>query len=469
MLDGREALREIDRAIDEARREAEMLKASLVELSGREDELRSGVRNALGELARFRLDQSRAGEVAASVAGIDRNVENLMKSREEEYEALKHELAAISGRIDDLENRRDNAASEAERAAEALDSSEATLQQSLEKDPDYQQQFDVAENAERVAAEAENKRVLAEEDRRVKGEPYEADPLFMYLWSCGYGTPSYKGSGIIRMGDHWVARLIRFEDARRNYFTLTEIPMRLGEHAARMRARADAEIDALAALESAAREQTDIPERERALSKAQAASEEIDQQIAAAREQARSLEASRSAFERGEDPKYRAAVEAMYEALEDDSVAELRRAARETRMPEDDRIVERLVALEDELDDVSREGDELRRHARLKSDRLIELEDMRVEFRRRRYDDYGSQFSDGGLFALILAEFVRGAMSGGEYWDRLGRSHRRRATHSKPDFGSGRFRFPGPLSFPGSSRSRGGGFRTGGFKTGGGF
>ena len=466
MLDGREALMQIDRAIDEARRDGDTLKASLAELNAQETEMRAELRRALEELARFRLDQTRAGEVSAAVAGVGREITSLLEAREGEYTELIRALAVTGEEIAKLEARRGEAAAAAGNAAGALDAGEAALQRALEQDRDHRKLFGQAEAAGAVAAEAEHKHALADEDRRVKGEPYEADPLFMYLWRRGHGTPAYRGSGLVRMGDRWVARLIRFDNARANYYMLNEIPKRLGEHAASMRARAEAEVDALAAYESAARDRTDVPGLERALEEAQSAVEAIDSEIAAARGRARENEAARSAFERGDDPKYRAAVEAMVSALDDDSIAELRRAARRTRMPEDDRIVERLVELEDDLGALVRERDELARHARSRTERLVELEDMRVEFRRRRYDDYGSGFTDGGLFAVILAEFVRGAISGSVYWDRLARSHRRIARSSSPDFGSGRFRFPGPTSFPGASR--GGGFGGGGFRTGGG-
>ena len=465
MLDGREALRQIDRAIDQARGEAETLKQSLADITEREVALRGGARQALEELARFRLDLAHAGAVSASIAGLDREVEELMQARAREAEELERRLAAAGEIIVALEQRRAEAATAAESAAEALDAAEQELQATLGRDTEYVTRHEATERAETVAVEAEHKHALAAEDRRVKGAPYEADPLFMYLWSRGFGTPDYRRSGLIRMADNWVARLIRYEGARRNYFTLTEIPVRLGEHVTRMRAAADAEIDALAGLEAAARENTEIPALERALGEEQASVTAIDAEIADAREQAREGEALKIAFEQGEDPKFRAAIKAMAAALDDDSIAELRRAARQTRMPEDDQIVERLVTLEDDLDELARDRDELKRHARSKSDRLIELEDMRVEFRRRKYDDYGSQFTDGGLFSMVLAEFIRGAISGSIYWDRLDRGHRRAPRRSKPDFGSGKFRFPGPLSFPGS---RSGGGRSGGFRTGGG-
>ena len=39
----------------------------------------------------------------------------------------------------------------------------------------------------------------AEEDRDHKGIAYESDPLFLYLWNRGFGTPAYASGGIIRL------------------------------------------------------------------------------------------------------------------------------------------------------------------------------------------------------------------------------------------------------------------------------
>ncbi|NND49730.1 MAG: hypothetical protein HKN60_05715, partial [Rhizobiales bacterium] len=291
MLDGREALRQIDRAIEQSRGEAETLKQSLADISEREVALRGGARLALEELARFRLDQTRAGALSASIAGLDREVEELMAARQRESEELERRLAGMSKTMARLEERRAEAASATESAADALDGAEQQLQATLEQDAEYVTRHEATEQAETVAVEAEHKHALAAEDRRVKGAPYEADPLFMYLWARGYGTPDYRRAGLIRMGDNWVARLIRYEGARRNYFMLNEIPVRLGEHAERMRAAADADIDALATYEAAARQDTEIPALESALQEAQAGVEAIDAEIADARDQAREDEA----------------------------------------------------------------------------------------------------------------------------------------------------------------------------------
>ncbi len=83
-------------------------------------------------------------------------------------------------------------------------------------------------------AEAEQKVRQAEADRDEKRRPYEADPLFMYLWRRGYRTRSYRANWLVRYFDRKVAHLIGFETARINYAMLMQLPIRLREHVDRL-------------------------------------------------------------------------------------------------------------------------------------------------------------------------------------------------------------------------------------------
>lgn len=102
-------------------------------------------------------------------------------------------------------------------------------------------------------ARADEKAAQAEADREEKRRPYEADPLFMYLWKQRYGTREYRASNLVRFFDRKVAHLVDFETARINYAMLMELPDRLREHADRMKASAPAGPDALQRLAQAQR------------------------------------------------------------------------------------------------------------------------------------------------------------------------------------------------------------------------
>src|SRR5690606_16701311 len=129
-------------------------------------------------------------------------------------------------RLAALEAQRDEQRGRVEVAAEVLDDREGDVQERLASDEAYRAQLERAERADAIADEAERKTADAEQDRATKGAPYEADALFMYLWRRGYGTPAYSASPLARLLDRWVARRVRYDGARQNYWMLQEIPVR---------------------------------------------------------------------------------------------------------------------------------------------------------------------------------------------------------------------------------------------------
>src|SRR5687767_15112490 len=91
-----------------------------------------------------------------------------------------------------------------------------------------------AKVSQEMIAAAERKADQAEKDLSEK----QADPLFMYLWERGYGSPSYRAGKFARFLDRKLARLIGFDEARQNYSVLVNLPVRLREHVERLRSKA---------------------------------------------------------------------------------------------------------------------------------------------------------------------------------------------------------------------------------------
>ena len=75
----------------------------------------------------------------------------------------------------------------------------------LQDDRAHQEQLQKWHAADAVAKQAEAKTAHAEQDRVEKGRPYEAEPLFMYLWKRGYGTAAYAANPLVLVLEdlHW--------------------------------------------------------------------------------------------------------------------------------------------------------------------------------------------------------------------------------------------------------------------------
>jgi DNA repair exonuclease SbcCD ATPase subunit len=491
MVSGRETLANIDAAVTEARRKIAALDDQIEEVNRRLSELRKLQTEDFKDLARVRIGLLSDPELVLRLDEAEHQVLALLAQRDAALKELESQIQAAESGEQGLAQERQAQAARVDSAAEAVDAAEAKTKARLDADPAYRAQRETAHEAERVAMHADEKATRSEEEREQKGAAYRADPLFMYLWNRQYGLPGYKAWGLTRMLDNWVARLIGFSDARANYSRLNEIPQRLREHATGVKATAEEAFAALKALDEEARAADGIPALESVVAAEQERLDAIDARIAAAESDHQGLVVKKALFGSGDDQYSRQAVEHLARELARDDLMELRREARETPLPDDDLIVGRMLERADERHRIEASVQAIKQTADQQHQRLTELEALRADFKRNRYDRAGSTFGDDKMIAMMLAQFLNGMLDRQNLWRVIREQQRYRPQHSDPSFGSGGFgrgtvwggglgdlRDLGDIvgGFGRGGRGRGGiggGFRGGGggggFRTGGGF
>ena len=188
MQSGRQTLTSLDHGLKEIHRQVQDIDQQIDRVSGALLELQQEQAGRFKRMAEIRLDSMVSGELRAGLDAAGRRVGELLQER-------VAELMSIRAQIDDnrvaqqaLEERREQAGEKTSQAAEALDRAEAATQARLQQEDPYRTQLAQAQQAERMAGQAEEKRAQAESVREEKGHPYEQDPLFSYLWQRGYGT-----------------------------------------------------------------------------------------------------------------------------------------------------------------------------------------------------------------------------------------------------------------------------------------
>jgi hypothetical protein len=259
---------------------------------------------------------------------------------------------------------------------------------------------------------------------------------------------------------------------------LVEIPERLQEHAARMRAAFDREIEQLGLLEKAAADAADVPALNERLEEEEKRLSAIDGEVAEHEDALRELVRERVQFANGNDPFYLRCIDVLSNAMRREGFGLLQERATRTHGPEDDSLVGQLIELEGEIDRIEQDLGDFRRVYERETGRLQDIEDVRRRFKAEHFDDARSEFLDAALFGLVLERFLNGAIGSKDVWKALRRQQRMRSGRSDPRFGTGRFpRAPGSGSwrkppgggFGGGGFGSGGGFGGGGFRTGGGF
>ena len=480
MQSGRQTLASLDHGLKQIHRQVQDIDEQIDRVSGGLLDLQQAQADRYKRMAAIRLDSMVSGELGADLDAAGQRVRELLQERVAELASIREQIDDNRARQETLEQRREQAAEATQQATETLDRAEAATQARLQQDEAYRAQLAQAEQAERMAVQAEEKRAQAASVREEKGQPYEQDALFHYLWQRGYGTSRYAANPLTRYLDGWVARLCDYEDARPNYARLLELPERLGEHAARVAAEADSEYAKLRALEETAAAEDGVPDLRRALDSAQAKLDRVDADIEEAEAELHQLEERRARFASGEDTLFRRAIDTLSGAFEREDLLTLYDYARATPTAEDDLLVRELEADSQQMRQI---GDSLAEHKRVRErhySRLQELEGVRRRFKQQRYDSAHSGFRNETMVGMILGQFLQGTVTAQELWRTLEREQRYRRMDANPDFGTGGFR-PRPgtwhVPFPrggglgggigGRMRiPRGGG---GGFRTGGGF
>ena len=486
MISGRSALGFIDESLGKERSSIDTAERQIGEVSRQLLEQQQARVADYRELARLRVDMMAAGSMISSIDAVGKQVAAALEVRKSAEAALDARIIALQDERAALEVERESRHQALEQAAETLDIAEAATQARLDADPGYMAQEQRVREAERIAMHADDKARHSEQEKDEKGQSYRDDALFMYLWERHYGTPQYRAWPVTRWLDRRVAHLVSFADARANYARLQEIPLRLREHAEQKKRAAGAAFEVLRELDEHARRADGIIELEAIRDKEQASLDEIDGRIEEAAGRYEQLLEQKDDFAAGEDEGYRKAVDYVTSELRRDDMRELRRDAMATPFPDDDLIVNRLFEGEQQVEQLEDSLRELKSALRQQQKKLQQIESLRTDFWRRRYDQAGYSFSDGALIAAMLSSFINGRLDLDSLWRVLEQQQRYRPQRTDPTFGSGGFGrgtvwggrrggFGGGLSRGGLGRGsilggrRGGIGSGGGFRTGGGF
>ena len=438
MLTGIQALSSIDNSLQTVKNEIHRIDHELSQLTAQLAENRQQQARTIQHIAKVRLDSISDGSLLDRLSAADQEVIQILQQRQKTLAALDNTIQSHQQQQDKLENERQTLLTQANNLADELARKEAEIQSTLQKDQEYITALSRAQEADGIADEAERKAHDSAESLEEKGKPYQADELFMYLWNRKYGTTEYKNyNPITRLLDGWVARKAKYHQARANYWNIQEIPKRLIQHATSVREQADAFIDDIQALEEQALESGGAKSLQLDLEKLRTDIDQCDDNITLAEKQINELIFQHGQFASADDPQMQRCLETLKTAIEHQSISGLRQVVMATRSPEDNHLLDDLNRYQNHYQDIKGDIDSLRNAHNSKLSRLKELEDVRRNFKRHRYDDTRSGFGNDAIIGSILGQFLEGLVNGSEVWRVIQRNQRHRDVGAWPDFGSG--------------------------------
>ncbi len=432
MVSGSDLLAMIERLLADTHTELEKVDTALQRSTAQLEDLRQRELGVLGVLARARLQEIERGELLEALDDTTAQVQGLLAQRTEAQASIGGEIAAAQQGLTEIQAERTAQQAVVEAAAKEVDAAQVEAQQKLAADAAYRAKLEAAKASDAMADLAEQKAAAAHTDRDEKGKPYEADPLFTYLWARGYGTGRYSAAPFARLLDHWVARVCDFEPLRRDYWMLSELPARFDEHAKEMRAAAEADVTAVRELEAAAAAAAGVPERAAAHAKTEEALAAVDQRLEQKEAEIAALVEKRAQLASGQDELSRRATQILSDTFRKEQMRTLRERANRTPNPEDDAAVDELTVIRADLPRVQDAATRYRKLHDQQRDRTVKLEDVRKRFKEHRFDAVTSEFMNSALIATLLNQLLMGSLGVPDLWDALSKQQRHRNLGADP-------------------------------------
>lgn len=476
-VSGRDALSSVEDAISTVRANETHLSQVLASASQESGRQRQHLTEAYRALALIRLDALVRNEAVGELDAAERRALELLRAYKAQLDQLliRHGGAQAAVMAAQADHRASTASVEA--AGEPIKALQAQIGKQLATDSVWTSRRARVDEATKIATAGDAKADQAEADREIKRKPYEADPLFMYLWKRNFAAPEYHAGNLARFFDRKVAALVGYDAARPNYMSLLEIPQRLREHANDLVSQAGAQDHALEQIERDALTNGGILPLETTLVTAQAALKVAGDALSKAQSALAALDQERARLTgEGDRRAHDEALAVLAQAISREDVQTMYREAQATRTPDDDRLVQQIEQTQKAIGAADAEVARIRDEAREIARRRSELETVRDNFRRKQYDSPWGQVEVDHTDALgdLIGGIVKGAVQGAVLWSLFERGYRRRDWDGGGFGGSQpspRFRLPSS-SFPkigGGGFKTGGGFKGGGFRTGGKF
>jgi hypothetical protein len=462
MISGRQALAQVEQAIIKLRRQEAQLEQASRSATEEVARLRIERTEAYRDLARLKLDAIRKNQVDRELDEAEREAMNLIRSRREALEALTERRRQAEERVRQAEESRYAAAGALEAALDEVDALRKAVEGRMRVAPEWTAARTRVDETSRMASQAEKKAAQSEADRAEKSRPYEADPLFMYLWNRKFGTSAYRVGPFTRFMDRLVAQVVAYDKARANYVLLNEIPERLREHAQRVSGQLAEERARLTALERAALIEAGIEAQEAKAGAAKSALDDAERALGDAREALASFDRTYDASVLEGDLPFRDAVDLLAAADAREDLRELFQEALRTPDPRDEGIVRRLQENDSRMTQAVRRAAEAHAHLKEAARRRGEVEAVLDDLRRRGYDAPYGQVGNEAVLGNVLGGILTGSVGGAILGEVLRGGFHRGPSPWDSDFGGG-LPFPRPGGFEtGGSIGDGDGFRTGG-------
>lgn len=416
---GQGILCEIDKRAQKARGNIVRLNEQTQKLMLQIEEIQKEEAHLYLKLASVKSQKHNEENLEDIISHAEREAFRLLQKRDANLNALDKEAKILRDAIEREENGRACCNEEAAKLRIEQKQLRTKTIEKLKNDDEY---IALNKKVEEIEAQIERVRYkipLIQEDQEEKMRSYHEDILFMHLWDVGYGTSTYRKNFISRGFDRWVARILKFEDARRNYSVLSALPRKFIDHLTLLEAKLDRFEEAISkyvqelVLENGGNKlNTKRIELQKQL-------DIYDERISEFEQEFQSLQQKRHEIIVGQDDLSREAQTYLDHFLKNKSLSQLKREAAASASPEDDALILSLYEIDTMKSDIQSRLSDYQSLILQEEKRLIDIQSVRSTYKERRYDQ-STETVESSNFFMLLGQMLNRVITSEAFWRVVG-------------------------------------------------
>lgn len=401
-------------------------------------------------------------EVQKEVQAIFEEKQERRKKVEELMQASKENKNGIEAKFDDVTKELKTTAAEHDKVKEAV-------MKECKDVPKYKDTILQADKAEERLRQNKTRVVEVKNEAEEKLPAYENNKLFSYLLGRNYGDNGYAGNMITKKLDGFVAKVINYDEAKKNYDFLKSMPELMKEEVKARQKELDSLVKNLQEMESKVGSKYGL---QKIISEGISLFKErkkIGEEIEKLDEEYKKYLAERKEIDNTKGGYHQTAIKKLKEYLKSESIADLKEKAKATSGTEDDKAVYRIEEIDTEIRDFKDKSKDAKKERDDMGEKLEKLKDMYKKYSNNNYDSSNSNFKSGFDINNLLILYMAGQMSHDDVWNDI-KDHQEFEHHSSYSSSSySSSSHDSSSGFGGGGFSGGGGFGGGGFSSGGGF
>ncbi len=348
-IPGRMVLADLRARLEQAREQTASVRREYEAVDRQVDEYVTRRGEAIVELAKHDLPDISHASIERTFAEIRDELRNILGRKERAQAEMQGRLERFRASIRELQLKVAAVAETLNGLVTRRTELEQVAAEKLKADAEFQQLSQQAIQAELQLKANEGRDEELQREAKEKLPAYQSSRLFQYLQRQKFGTPEYALTGWTRSLDRWLARLIQYEQHRRGYEVLTNLPALVAEEVERRRKDFNALMERVEAIEDRVSDEVGLTEVQREGEERGAAHEKLVGQLTEEQGRAQQVEAELTGLEQQQSRFYAEALERYVRFLNDTETTVLEARARQTSDPVDDEIVSRIAWLTNEI------------------------------------------------------------------------------------------------------------------------